>query len=232
MKAENAVRALDALRVQYARGIPFPHIAIDNFWPANELTAAVDSAGAIRPEAWMAADHYAQRFKRWIENPARLPAPLATILRAFNAPPMLAFLEQLTGIDGLTPDPAYIGGGLHRVRSGGRLEIHADFNLHPTTGLHRRLNALLYLNRDWLAEWNGALELWAPDMSRCVQQIEPVFNRLVVFTITDHAFHGHPHTLTCPRDRSRDALALYYYTKDRPMNEKAPFHWATWQQRP
>ena len=53
------------------------------------------------------------------------------------------------------------------------------------------MNVLVYLNRDWKEEYGGALELWSKDKSRCVRQILPVFNRTVIFTITDWAFHGH-----------------------------------------
>jgi len=96
--------------------------------------------------------------------------------------------------------------------------------------MHRRVNALLFLNKDWDPSWNGQLELWARDLSRPVASIEPGFNRLVVFAITDDAFHGVPAVIACPPDRKRFSLALYYYTADRPEEEKAPFHWASWQQ--
>jgi Rps23 Pro-64 3,4-dihydroxylase Tpa1-like proline 4-hydroxylase len=136
----------------------------------------------------------------------------------------------MTGIPDLEPDPDFLGGGVHVSHRGGRLQVHADFNLHPVSGHHRRKNALLFLNRDWDPLWNGQLELWERDLSRPVVSINPNFNRLVVFTITDDAFHGVPMTIRCPPSRKRLSLALYYYTLERPDDEKSPFHWATWQQ--
>ncbi len=71
--------------------------------------------------------------------------------------------------------------------------------------------------------------MWAKDLGEPVVTVEPGFNRLVVFSIRDDAFHGVPTPLACPPDRRRLSLALYYYTADRPEHEKAPFHWAAWQ---
>ena len=78
-------------------------------------------------------------------------------------------------------------------------------------------------------EWGGNLELWEKDMSKCCVQVPPLFNRAVIFRITDDAFHGHPHPLNTPKEVDRLSLALYYYTKDRPENEKAPFHPVVWK---
>jgi Rps23 Pro-64 3,4-dihydroxylase Tpa1-like proline 4-hydroxylase len=95
--------------------------------------------------------------------------------------------------------------------------------------MHRRVNALLFLNRGWDPQWKGQLELWAQNLSAPVVSIEPEFNRLVVFNITDDAYHGVPDRIVCPPDRRRLSLALYYYTADQPDEEKAPFHWADWK---
>ena len=52
----------------------------------------------------------------------------------------------------------------------------------------------------------------------------PVFNRCVVFSTTEDSYHGHPHPLTCPPDRTRKSLALYYYTNGRPEEERSTPH--------
>jgi hypothetical protein len=134
------------------------------------------------------------------------------VLAELNSAAFVDFLEQLTGISGLVPDPHLDGGGLHQIVRGGHLGVHVDFNRHPRTGLHRRLNVLLYLNRGWKEEYRGALELWSAEQRRCERRILPAFNRLVVFSTTDRSYHGHPEPLACPEDRTRKSLALYYYT--------------------
>ena len=129
-------------------------------------------------------------------------APLGDRLRAFlwemSAPPVLAFLEALTGIDGLIPDPYFGGAGPHQILPGGFLKVHTDFNWHPKLKLDRRLNLLVYLNKEWREEYGGHLELWNREVTVCERRILPVFNRTVVFSTTDFSFHGHPTPLACP----------------------------------
>jgi hypothetical protein len=86
-------------------------------------------------------------------NPERLPTYSRALFHALNARPFILFLEEMTGISGLIPDPYYMGAGIHRVANGGHLDIHADFNLHKPMMLERRLNVLIYLNPDWQQEW-------------------------------------------------------------------------------
>jgi len=68
-------------------------------------------------------------------------------------------------------------------------------------------------------------------MTKCIHKIEPILNRLVIFKITDDAFHGHPEKWMAPIEYPRLSFAFYYYTDERPEEEKAPFHWALWQKR-
>lgn len=215
----------------YATAKPFPHAVIDGFFEPEPLRAAAKEIMAIPADRWMRRDHDDQVGKLWIQDPYSLPPVTRDLLLLMNTEPFVKWLEHLTGIGGLMPDIAYEGGGVHKVLPGGRLEVHADFNLHPATGRHRRLNVLLYLNEDWKDEW-APLELWKADMTECAEKIPALFNRLVVFSTTDKALHGHPHPLECPADRACLALALYYYSDDRPEEEKAAFHWADWKKRP
>jgi hypothetical protein len=101
-------------------------------------------------------------------------------------------------------------------------------------GVHRRLNVILYLNKDWNSNWGGALELWDDSLSECVKSIDPVGNRLVIFETHDRTFHGHPSPLSCPPDESRKSLILYYYTAAaRPQSQvvvEQP-HRALWRKR-
>lgn len=225
----------------YASATPFPHVVVDKFWDEPELSQALAELEAMPEYVWMqhldptSNDCMVQRKKMALNKPEMLEGHAPTmqkVMRQLNSPEMLAWLEKLTGITGLQIDESSVGGGLHRSRNGGKLSVHADFNLHPNTRKHRRINALLYLNKDWPEEYEGALELWKSDMSERVHNIYPLFNRLVVFNTTDDALHGHPVKLQCPDNRSRLSIAMYYYTDDRPEHEKAPAHMAVWKKRP
>jgi len=228
---------------QYINASPFPHIVLDDFFPKeimklvlNEIknhddwyTDQEGNQAGVQVNKFYTPSTDDYQFKRSMDMLEKKCPFTSTVLKYFHSREMLDFLENLTGIKDLQTDNDWLGGGIHKVNSGGKLDIHADFNIHWKQNLHRRLNLLLYLNEDWRDEYNGELELWEKDLSRCVVKIKPIFNRAVIFTITDDAYHGHPKPLNCPPEVSRIALALYYYTKDRPEIEKAPFHGAAWQ---
>ena len=185
-----------------------------------------------RPDQdWFAFDSPLERKLASKDDSVMGPATRG-LLWALNSPVFVEFLERLTGIGPLVPDAHFEGGGLHQIEPGGHLKVHADFNRHPRNGLERRLNVLLYLNRDWKDEYGGALELWNRDMTRSEVRVLPLFNRCVVFSTTSTSYHGHPDPLTCPAGETRKSIALYYYTKDRPPEEETDTHNTLFQARP
>lgn len=218
--------------IVFKNNTPFNHIVLDNFIE-GPLTNVVHEIESIPNDKYDFNEHQqVQIKKRGLSKPENMPELTHKLVEFFQSDRMIHYLEELTGIEGLTADPSLLGGGVHKTDSGGHLAVHADFNIHPSTGMHRRLNLLLFLNPEWKDSWGGYLELWDSSMKNCERTIAPLLNRAVIFRITDDAFHGHPDPMTTPPDVSRYSLAFYYYTKDRPEHEKGPFHWATWQQRP
>lgn len=205
-------------RQAYANAEPFPHAVLDGLFPDEALDELLRAFPDPQSKVWKEYDNYHEK-KLETQGEARLGDNVSLLLYQFNSAPFLAFLEQLTGIKGLIPDPYFSGGGLHQIVPGGKLGIHADFSRHATLPLHRRINALIFLNRDWKEEYGGHLELWDREMTQCIQRIAPVYNRMVVFTTTDWSYHGHPHPVRCPEGMSRKSVALYYFTVDRPEGE-------------
>jgi hypothetical protein len=221
----------DSRRAAYASAHPFPHTFIDDFLPDDVLDGVL--AEFPRPDRpdWFAFDSANERKLATKDDTAMGPAT-RHLLAELNSAAFVDFLERLTGIEGLIPDPHLVGGGLHQITRGGHLKVHADFNRHPRTGLERRLNVLVYLNRDWKDEYGGAFELWSRDMSTREAAILPLFNRCVVFSTTSTSFHGHPDPLNCPEGETRKSMALYYYTKDRPADEGGAEHNTLFRARP
>jgi hypothetical protein len=221
----------EALGPSYRGASPFPHIAMDDFLPPGVIAEAASVFPGADAPLWFRAERKWET-KRSCENESAFPPAIRKLLHEFNSSTFVSFLETLTGIRGLIPDPHFRGGGLHSISPGGRLGIHADFNYYERLQLHRRLNLLLYLNDDWHDEYGGKLELWDREMGRCVAAYAPLFNRCIVFSTTDDSFHGHPEPLKCPSSRSRNSLALYYYTASRPEEEISSPHSTVFRQRP
>lgn len=219
------------LNARYVNAKPFPHIVIDDFFPP----AVVDAVLAEFPKP---GDIEWQKFQnsREVKLACREERALGPATRGIvwemNSQVFLQFLELLTGIPNLIPDPQLSGGGMHQIQRGGKLGMHVDFNKHGPYQLDRRLNLLLYLNKDWKQEYGGELELWDVDMKNCVQKILPVFNRVAVFSTTETSWHGHPNPLNCPEDRTRKSVALYYYTNGRQDGAVAAEHTTVFRERP
>ena len=137
-----------------------------------------------------------------------------------NSVIFLEFLQKITSIkEKLIIDRDLNGGGLHQIKSGGMLKIHTDFSKHPTLDLERRVNVLIYLNKNWEQAYGGDLELWDKEMKFCKKKILPAFNKMVIFSTNDFSNHGHPEPIICPKNVSRKSVALYYFSKGRPISD-------------
>ncbi len=219
--------ALEALALKhqgaFAGAKPFPHIVLDDFLDANVVRSAAELFPDKDSSLWRRT-RIANELKASLSEEAAMPAGISNLLRAFNSATFIRFLEKLTGIDGLIPDPYFEGGGLHQIEREGKLDLHVDFNRHSKLRLDRRLNLLLYLNEDWKEEYQGHLELWDRKSKTCAARLLPILNRCVVFSTDEQSIHGHPTPLNCPTDRARRSLALYYYTNGRPKKERAFVH--------
>jgi Rps23 Pro-64 3,4-dihydroxylase Tpa1-like proline 4-hydroxylase len=212
-----------ATRTAYISAKPFPHIVFDNFFDPCLLDAVLSEFPKPTDIKWQRFDNQ-QEIKLASAAESSFGPMTRLLLYHLNSVTFLEFLSTITGIPNLIPDPWFDGGGLHQIVRGGKLAIHADFNKHPRYGLDRRLNVLLYLNKDWRDEYGGHLELWNREMTRCEARILPTFNRLMVFGTTDFTYHGHPDALQCPEGVSRKSLALYYFTNGRPAHETSATH--------
>lgn len=223
--ARNAAKPYGAA---YQSAEPYNHICIDNFLP-EEVLRSVKADIDVLPEA-EASFSRAQEKLKTSYNPDRLPAYTRSLFQAFNSRPFLLFLEEMTGIENLIPDPYFIGAGIHQIANGGHLDIHADFNLHPHMVVERRLNVLIYLNENWTAEWGGSFEIWNDQMTEKCATFTPVFNRMVCFSTGSDTFHGNPDPVNHPDGENRMSIALYYYTAT--WDESRKSHTTLFKPRP
>jgi hypothetical protein len=205
------------LAESYRAAQPYPHVAVDDFLDEAVLQRVVDEF----PSAEQLSKRYqnAREVKRATSSELEIPPFARTVIHALNSGPFINFLEEVTGIKGLVADPHLWGGGFHALPRGGKLGIHTDFNFHKGLGLDRRINVLLYLNRDWPEEYGGHFEAWRPNGDKAEARYLPIFNRLVIFGTTDFTYHGNPDPVACPEHMSRKSIAMYYYTNGRPQDE-------------
>ncbi|MBD3143077.1 2OG-Fe(II) oxygenase [Microbispora bryophytorum] len=230
-RREDLFPLADRRREDFLGAAPFRHVVIDDFLPPGALEPILEEFPEPRDGSWQQFDS-SREIKLALSDTERMGPATRHLLAEFNGQVFVEFLERLTGITQLVSDPHLEGGGLHQIKPGGFLKVHADFNRHRRLNLDRRLNGLLYLNKDWKEDYGGHLQLWDKDMTGCEHKILPVFNRFVVFATTDDANHGHPDPLTCPDDRARRSMALYYYTNGRPGEETGADHTTLFKQRP
>jgi 2-oxoglutarate-Fe(II)-dependent oxygenase superfamily protein len=207
-----------AARAEYANAKPFPHVVFDNFFDPALLDLVLTEFPKPGQIKWQKFDN-GQEIKLASAREATFGPVTRLLLYHLNSMTFLQFLSEVTGIPNLISDPGFEGGGLHQIVRGGKLGVHADFNRHRDYGLDRRLNLLVYLNKDWRAEYGGNLELWDRDMTKCEARVAPLFNRVMVFGTTDFTYHGHPDPLQCPEGMTRKSMALYYFSNGRPAEE-------------
>ena len=156
---------------KYRIAKPFPHIIIDDFFKENILSNIIED---FPKDLEKIGDKFNNKteLKFGLNDPKKLSHQTNNFINFLNSSTFINFLQKLTSInETLIPDPYLLGGGLHELKDGGFLNVHADFNFHPTMKLDRRLNILIYLNKDWKIEFGGNLELWDKKMEKCEKKI-------------------------------------------------------------
>jgi hypothetical protein len=223
----------EALRDRVRSATPFPFFAIDDFLD-GEFAGRVEASFPSFEEALRIGRSFnAVNEKRKIQvtDSGQFPGPIAELNRALAGPEFLDLLSYVFEVPGLLADDELVGGGMHQTGARGHLDVHVDFNYIPERQLHRRLNILIYLNKDWRPEWGGNVELWDRDVKVCHHSFAPVFNRCVVFATSEISYHGVT-AVNCPEGRTRKSFAAYYYTREAPAGWDGREHSTVFKARP
>ena len=221
----------DNLQIQYKNNKPFPHIVLDNFIQPDFIERVLTEFPDLSLLENKKSFNTPQQIKFASEGFNDISSSAFELISFFNSDIFLTYLQKITGIkEVLISDPYLSGGGYHEIKKGGVLKVHADFNKHPLINLDRRVNLLLYLNKDWDEKWGGNLELYDPkNLNKPVVKVPPIFNRCVIFNTTSYTFHGHPEPLSCTENLSRKSIALYFFSLGRPGNEISEGHSTMWK---
>lgn len=194
-------------RETFAQAHPYPHVVIDEFLPRHAALEIYRNYPIVGRD--ITHHDNANTSRKLQPDVGKFSPKLRGFSTALASREFLLFLETLTGLDCLIPDPYLFGGGAMISETGDFLNVHQDFNWHYQLQVHRRINALIYLTPDWRQEYGGNLELF--DNERKVKEIEPAFNRLVVFA-TPGANHGQPIPVQAPLGIHRRVFSAFYYT--------------------
>jgi hypothetical protein len=234
--SDGVVRHASDYREAFLHAEPFKHVVIENFFePAFAERLLADFPSFDRK---LATNEFGLIGGKAVNTNIRTISPVYQELYALiAAQPFLDLVSQLSGIPDLILDPKMYGGGTHDNQHGQELDPHVDFNYDEAQKLHRRLNLIVYMNKEWRGEWGGALEIHSDPRDPATNRInsyDPLFNRCVMFETNERSWHGFP-KVQLPADKrhlSRKSISIYLYTKDRPANEIAPMHGTFYVQRP
>lgn len=223
----------DALRAKIARAEPFPHFCIDNFLNVDFANSICASFPEYRAAKTLGSEFRAvnEQYKIQITDSRKFPPAIARLSDLLISQEFVDMWSDLVGIPSLLADPDLEGGGIHETNSGGRLDVHVDFNFVDEKQWHRRLNLLIYFNKGWREDYGGYLDIWDKDVRRCYGSFAPTFNRLCGFVTSEISFHGVT-PLTCPPNVARKSFAAYYYTKEAPANWDGRKHSTIFRARP
>ena len=200
---------IEHLASEFKHGQPFPHLVLANFLKLTPLEMA-DVYPAPDWPHWNKREDFYQSGKMYCRDTDVIQPLLLSMFYELSSPPFLRFLESVTGIEGIIPDPYYDGGGLHCSGPAGVLVPHTDFHHAGRLKLYRRLNLLLYLNPEWQESFGGCLELWEKGATRPAKLVVPKWGTCVLFRTDDQSVHGFSTPIA--EGHWRCSIALYYYS--------------------
>ena len=224
---------VDKLKKEVQRSKPFEYFCIDNFLKEPFAEQVFQSYPSYIQASQIGKGFNAVNEKKKIQitDSSLFPDSIKILNEILLSKQFLSILSEVFNITDLTSDPSLVGGGIHETQEGGRLDVHIDFNYDDGLKLYRRINFLLYFNKEWKEEYGGILDLWDKDVSQCYAEIMPVFNRAVCFATSEISYHGVT-PITAPTGTVRKSFAAYYYTKDAPEGWSGTHHSTIFKARP
>lgn len=234
-----SVEALAAVRRyhdDFVNARPFKHVVIDDFFSPEVAEGLLREFPPFDPER--ARNEFGRvGGKATIPYIKALGDTYARVDDLLESRSFLDWVGELTGIPSLQHDPEYFGGGTHENLEGQELDPHVDFNRHPITGSFRRLNLIVYLNKDWSDDWGGGIEIHSNPRDPAGNEIKtysPLFNRAVIFETNEYSWHGFRRITLPPEAKgsSRKSLSVYLYTAQPPEGQVASSHATFYVQRP
>lgn len=215
----------EALRKEYLNNSPFPYIAIDDFLVkglAEELYASIPTP----KETNKSRDYIFAKNKFEISNMVNISDNFKKLYDELISERFANLISYVTNED-LFVDPKFHGGGLHLGGKDSFLDMHVDFNYHPSEPKwYRNVNLLLYLNQDWKPEYGGQLKL-VDKHTKKGTSVDVPMNRLTIMPCRNYTLHGYD-PINFPEGTYRTSIATYAYTiHDKPIEKPRSTYWQT-----
>ena len=182
---------------------PYRYVVIDNFFNDDIANQLCDDYPSQDDTRWYRFRDKIEGIKNVLEQgmygiskKEDMSDLWVQVLSQLNSLEYCKTLEKMTGFTGIIPD-TYNDGlghwtGLRFMKEGSHQLIHSDARLHPHLKLEKKLTIVGWMNKDWKESDSGHLEVWNDEMTECVEKVEPLFNRVILFDNTETAYHGVP----------------------------------------
>lgn len=205
-----------ALKQIFQTGKPTPNLVLDGFMPRELAVALNRECNNISDEHWTTFTRKGSHMQECKKlNHMRVAR---RVIEELNSSETLRWLESITGIQGLLPDPHLTGAGYSRSYTGDTLQVHNDFNWNDELRLHRAISMIIYLTPDWRPQWGGGLDFYNNTQSTVIKTVDCMFNRMLMWSYTPENYHGYTKPLSCPENLSRNTIRLFYYTSNSTHN--------------
>lgn len=198
----------NVLSDQFSSAKPDPLIVLDNFLPTSSAEKMFVESISLSPQLWTEFTRNNSHMKECTKLEVMPEA--YNLVSALHSQMFLKWLESVTNITGLIPDPFLIGAGYSKSFKNDILNVHTDFNWNDQLRLHRALSLIVYLTPDWNIEWGGNLNFYDHNNQEVISSISCLFNRCVIWKYHKRGFHS-VDKITCPDAVQRTTFRVFYY---------------------
>ncbi len=212
---------------QFNAATPYKHVVIDGILKPETMEKLFE--GFPKLEIFNKKYKGVNEYKAEGSNFEDFPPIFTQLREELHSKEWCTLMSQITGIENLYSVPDALGGGLHQGANGSFLDIHIDFNIHADRGIHRRINLLIFFNKDWKEEYGGHTELWNADMTNLDKKVFPAYNRCLIFETNEISYHGYA-PIKVPDHVTRKSFYAYYYTDFR--GDATKYHDTVFKARP
>jgi hypothetical protein len=209
LNLDNILPALGSFR----GAVPFDHCVIDGFFDDQAASTLAGEFPDYQSSEWYFYNNSIEH-KKALNNWEKFPSATYQAFTILQSSIITDLLGEALG-ETVYVDHGLNGGGWHIHGPGGNLNPHLDYSIHPKMQLERVLNIIVYLSPELKPEHGGHLGLWAHDEDAAspgelVKEVEPRFNRAIIFNTTQNSWHGMSRKLNLPAGVYRKSLAIYY----------------------